>query len=273
MSDRWLLSRHQACLDEVDGAIEGYRFADAARTLYQFIWSEFCDWGLEAAKPRLYEESPEERESAAEVLAWVLERSLRLLHPIMPFVTEEAWQRFGAGDSIMVAPWPRGELDHRDPRAEVEFGFAMSVVTAVRKFRKAHGLKDSIPLPVRVLSSPAKRDVLRSLRPQIERMAGISALEFVDDREDREGFSGLSAGEAGTVLIPNEGLFDRDVEEERLSKRIADLDRSIAQSDGKLQNEAFVSKAPADVVEKERRKLASLMEELAQVAAQLEGLG
>jgi valyl-tRNA synthetase len=274
LPDRWIISRHQECLSEVDQAFEEYRFADASQALYRFFWSEFCDWALEAAKPRLYEGSSEERQDTSDVLSWVLERSLRLLHPTMPFVTEEVWQRFGAGDSIMVAPWPEGHPDHHDERAEVDFGYAMSVVTTVRRFRKAHGLKDSTPLPVQVFTPDSvRREVLKALRPEIERMAGVSALEVIEERADREGFAHLSAGEAGDVLIPMAGLFDTEVEKTRLSKRMADIDRSVAQSEAKLQNQSFVMQAPPDVVEKERRKLALLKKELAELADQRGELG
>jgi valyl-tRNA synthetase len=272
-SDRWLLSRHQACLDEVDRLFDEYRFADVARVLYHFFWSELCDWGLEAAKVRLYEGSPGERRDAAEVLSWVLERSLRLLHPIMPFVTEEVWQRFEAGDSIMVAPWPERLDDHTDKEAEAEFGSAMSLVTAVRKFRKDHGLRDSVPLPVHVYAPEASpRAAWQRLRHEIERMAGISSLEVSEVPGDPADSARLVAAGA-QVLIPLAGLFDRQAERARLAKRIADIERSVTQSEGKLANEAFVAKAPHEVVAKERRKLAQLQAEQAELAAQLEELG
>ena len=102
---------------EVDAALDGYRFADAAQALHRFTWSEFCDWGLELQKGRL-EGDDQERADAAAVLAWVLERTLRLLHPTMPFVTEEIWQRFGAGESIAIAAWPEPRPDHADAGAE-----------------------------------------------------------------------------------------------------------------------------------------------------------
>src|SRR5438093_1458155 len=132
VSDRWLLSRHQACLEEVDRAQDAYRLAEALRALHRFFWGELCDWGLEAAKPRLYDRTPEKRADAASVLAWVLERSVRMLHPFMPFVTEETWQRFDAGESIVIAAWPEQEPSHHDDEAEVTFGFAQEMIASVR---------------------------------------------------------------------------------------------------------------------------------------------
>ena len=272
LPDRWLLSRHQACLDEANAAFEAFRFADAAHAMHRFIWSELCDWGLETAKPRLYEGSPEDRRAAVEVLVWVLERSLRILHPIMPFVTEEAWQRIGPGESIMVAPWPQAHPEHRDEDAEVRFGFAQELVTAVRRFRKTHGLKDSAPLAVRVLPVGAQREVALELRPEIERLAGISSLEILDAAGDPTGCARLVAAGA-QVLIPLAGVLDPEVERGRLAKRMSSIEADLAKGEAKLTGEGFVSRAPVDIVEKERRKVAALKEEAATLAAQIEELG
>ncbi len=272
LPDRWLLSRHQACLDEVDRAFEEFRFADATQTLHRFIWSELCDWGLEVAKPRLYEGSEDERRAAAGVLRWVLERSLRLLHPVMPFVTEEAWQLFDAGESIVVAPWPESHPEHRDEQAERRFGFAMDLVSEVRRFRKTHGLRDSMSLAVRIRPPEDQDDVARSLRPEIERLAAISTLEILDEPTDPSGCARLHVGGA-EVLIPLAGVLDPEVERRRLWRRLAEIEADTARIEGKLANEEFVSKAPAAVVEKEQGRLGALKEEAAVLGSQLEDLG
>jgi valyl-tRNA synthetase len=272
LPDRWLLSRHQACLDEIDRSLEGYRFAEAAQALQRFFWSELCDWALEAAKPRLYERGPNDRRSQASLLGWVLERSLRMLHPLMPFVTEEAWQRFGAGESIMVAPWPEQHPEHRDDAAEMGFGFAQELVTTVRRFRKAHGLRDSLPLDVKVHPSEQQRSVVDSLRAEIERLATISALEVLDRAGDPSGCASLLA-EGAQVLIPLAGVLDLDVERTRLAKRLAEVEKEASRSETKLGNESFVAKAPPHVVEHERERLAELKEEAVTLEAQLRELG
>src|SRR5919106_315655 len=128
---RWLLSRHEACRAEVEAAMEEYRLDDAAVAIHRFLWSELADWGLEMAKPALYEGTDEQRTRVWAVLAWVLERTLRLLHPIMPFVTEEVWQRLGGEGSIMVAPWPDPRPAHRDENAEGRFSFVQDLVVGV----------------------------------------------------------------------------------------------------------------------------------------------
>jgi valyl-tRNA synthetase len=273
LPDRWLLSRHQECLREVDAALEEYRFSEAAQALYRFFWSEFCDWALEAAKPRLYEGTPEEKADASNVLAWVLERSLRMLHPFMPFVTEEAWQRFEAGESIMIAPWPEREKSHQDTEAEARFNHTMGLVTAIRRFRKAHGIQDSTPLTVQVHPRPPQHDVFASLRREIERLAGISSMEVVDTPPtDRSGRAQVVA-DGAQVLIPLVGILDVEKERARLSNRIQVIEGQATRSSDKLANESFLKNAPSEVVEKERAKLIELQEEAAALGAQLEELG
>src|SRR5439155_24813769 len=134
-------------------------------------------------KRRLYEGTEAEREAAAGVLAWVLERSLRLLHPMMPFVTEEVWQRFGMWESIVIAPWPEPHPEHRDEGSEVGFGFVEDLVTEVRRFRKAHGLPDARAIPsVQVVAPTAPQAaVLDALQQEIARLANVSSFEAGDD--------------------------------------------------------------------------------------------
>jgi valyl-tRNA synthetase len=260
-------------VEEVDRALEEFRFSDAAQALHRFFWSEFCDWGLEAAKPRLYERSEDDRADAAAVLGWVLERSLRLLHPFMPFVTEETWQRIGAGESVMVAPWPEGHVEHHDEAAEERFGFAQEVISAVRRFRKTHGLKDAMSLTVWIHpSSTAQTVTLTDLGPEIERLANISTLEVLGAAADPTGCARLVA-DGAQILIPLAGVLDPEVERSRQAKRLAEIEQEAATVQRKLANQGFLAKAPAEVVEKQRDRLAALEEEAASLAAQLAELG
>jgi valyl-tRNA synthetase len=272
LPERWLLSRHQACLHEVDDALEEYRFAEAAQAVHRFFWSEFCDWGLEVEKHRLYEGDPAARGSAAGLLAWVLERSLRMLHPIMPFVTEEVWQRFGAGESIVIAQWPEQRPEHQDADAEAAFSLVEGVVTAIRRFRKAHGLRDSLPLAVRAHPSEAGRAALAPLVPEIERLANVSTLQILSSPGDPTGCARLSV-QGVQLLVPLAGVLDLDTERTRLLGRIGKIRDVAARRERKLSDAGFLSKAPPEIVEKERAGLASLQEEEASVRAQLEELG
>jgi valyl-tRNA synthetase len=270
--ERWLLSRHEACRQEVDLAMEEYRFSDAAQTLHRFLWSEFCDWGLEMEKPRLYEGGPGEREAAAGVLAWVLERTLRLLHPIMPFVTEEVWQRLDAGDSIVVSEWPEPHPEHRDEDAERHLTFAESLVIAVRSFRSGHGLGPGTRLEARVRADDAQRVTLRELDEEIRRLARLDRLESADDAGDPAGHARLVV-DGADVLIPLAGVLDTAAECARIRKRLDGIGERAERSARKLDNDGFVSKAAPEVVEKERARLAGLEEERALLEAQLAELG
>src|SRR5439155_4741360 len=199
---------------------------------------ELCDWGLEAAKLRLYEGSVDDRRDAASVLAWILERTLRLLHPFMPFVTEEAWQRFGAGESVMIAPWPERNPGHRDETAEADFGFVQSVVTGIRQFRKAHGLRDSLPLSVRIHAADERRPVVKAMRPEIQRLAGVSTLQVLDAPGDAAGSARLLI-EGAELIIPLAGVFDPEVERSRLARRIAQVEDEGRGRAAKLANPGF----------------------------------
>ena len=272
LPERWLLSRHEALVEQVDRTLDEYRFFEAAQAIQRFVWSEFCDWGLELEKLRLRAGSKEEREIASATLAWVLERSLRVLHPIMPFVTEEIWQRLGVGESIMIAPWPDRHPEHRDEAAEAQFAFAEELVTAIRRFRKVHGLKESTALSVKVHPTPDQGYVLDSLRPEIQRLAGVSTLEVLEGPGDPTGSARLVAAGAD-VLIPLAGVLDLDVERDRLSRQITKVEMDISRGESKLAGEGFLTKAPRHVVAHERERLAAARKEAAALTQQLEELG
>jgi valyl-tRNA synthetase len=270
--ERWLLSRHEACRAAVDEALEEYRFDAAAQTIHRFIWSELADWGLEMEKSRLYEGDPAERTAAASVLAWVLERTLRLLHPFMPFVTEEIWQRFGMDGSIVIAEWPEPHPEHRDQRAEERFAFAEDLVNAVRSFRSGHGLPPGASLTVRIRADAERRAVLDELDEEIRRVARIDEVQSMDGPTAAAGHARLPVPGA-EVLVPLAGVIDIDVECERIRKRLEGIGADAEKAARKLDTPGFVSKAPADVVEQQRAKLASLEEERAVLEAQLSELG
>ncbi|HJV04072.1 MAG TPA: class I tRNA ligase family protein, partial [Actinomycetota bacterium] len=270
--ERWLLSRHEACRADVDRALEEYRFDDATRALYRFLWSEYCDWGLEMEKPRLYEGSAEDRSDAASVLAWTLERTLLLLHPIMPFVTEEVWRRFGISESIVVADWPEPHPEHRDEGAEGRLAFAEDVVTAIRTFRSVHGLPPGAELQARVRTDADRQAILGDLDEEIRRLARLGELELTEAPLDASGAARLVV-DGAEVVIPLQGILDPAVECERIRKRLRDLKADADRARAKLANEGFLTKAPGDVVVAERRKIASLEEEGALLRSQLDQLG
>jgi valyl-tRNA synthetase len=258
--DRWILSRHESCRAEVDKALEAYRFDEAGRALHRFLWSEYCDWALEMEKPRLYEGSSDERAAASSVVAWVLERTLRLLHPLMPFVTEEVWQRFGAGDSIVIADWPEPHPEHRDQEADEAFGAWTEAM---------EGARSSLPAIERGIAFRAAMDPRhRWLVEQQADLAGAltrTRVRLVEDRGlvvqfERDPDRAAAHGE------------DPEAFRRRQEKRLADVRRRREQEESKLANEAFVSRAAPAAVDKARRKLAELQEEEQRLAEQIDVL-
>jgi valyl-tRNA synthetase len=272
LPERWLLSRHEAMVEEVDRALTEFHFAEATQAIHRFFWSEFCDWAIEAQKERLYDGSPAERQTAGEVLAWVLERTLRVLHPIMPFVTEEIWQRFDAGESIVIAPWPEQRPELTDTDAERRFGAAQDLVTSIRRFRKAHGLRDGLSLSATL--APRGRDAtdMESVRPEIQRLANLSSLDFAESASEVSGAARLNA-DGFEIFVRLEGVLDLDVERERLRARLGQVEADAGKHRSKLANEAFVSKAPEEIVAKERARLLSLDGEAEGLRDQLASLG
>ena len=272
LPERWLLSRHESMLEEADKALTEFHFAEATQVIHRFFWSELCDWAIEAEKERLYGGSHEERESAAELLAWVLERTLRVLHPIMPFVTEEIWKRFDAGESIVIAPWPEQRPELTDAEAEARFGAAQDLVTSIRRFRKAHGLRDALRLSATVVPRGGDAGDMESVRPEIERLANLSSLEFADGAAEVAGAARLSA-DGFDVFVRLEGVLDLDVERERLQTRLARIEADAGKHRSKLANESFVAKAPSEIVTKERARLSALEDEAGTLRGQLASLG
>ena len=211
---------------------------------------------------------------AAEVLAWVLERTLRVLHPIMPFVTEEAWLRFEGGESIVIAPWPEQRPEHRDDQAESRFGFAQELVTALRRFRKSHGLSDRTAIPsVRTAgASTAQQEVIAELREEIERLANVTSLNEAESDAAASSVARLTV-EGVEMVVPLADVLDVDAERERLTKRVDGVEAEAAKRSAKLANEGFVAKAPEPVVAQERARLAALQREAVALREQLGHLG
>jgi valyl-tRNA synthetase len=271
---RWLLSRHQAMLEEVDTALDRFRFAEAAQAAHRFFWYELCDWALEAEKERLYDGTPEGRRAASELLSWVLERTLRVLHPFIPFVTEEIWLRFDAGESIVIAPWPEQRPEHRDPESEARFEALQAIVTAIRRFRKAHDLRDRTELAATVRPADGRGADIQAVAPEIQRLANLSSLTVAGGPDARASDFATATlmADGAEITLSLHGILDPQAERRRLADRLESLESGASKHRAKLANDAFVSKAPADVVQKERDRLASLDEELAALREQLSQL-
>ncbi|MFZ5585348.1 MAG: valine--tRNA ligase [Thermodesulfobacteriota bacterium] len=271
LEDRWILSRVNRAAAEAAAAIEEYRFNDAASALYQFTWHEFCDWYLELIKAPLYNDADSARQAATRrTLREVFGRLLCMLHPLMPFVTEELWQRLpGAAGSVMTAPWPEGDPAEIDPAAEADMDLVMSVIGAVRNIRGEMGLSPGQALPVVLMSHEERAaEVLRAQAERVKALARVSELTWAAEGAVPAKAAGAAVNGL-TVYVPLAGLVDFAAEVARLEKEIAKLAKEVEPSRKKLMNEGFMQKAPAEVVEKERAKLSEADSKLARLRENL----
>jgi valyl-tRNA synthetase len=252
VEDRWIVSRLERLTARVTEQFDGFRFSHAALDLYGAFWSELCDWYLELAKPRLYEDDNEE---VSGVLLWALERTLRLLHPVMPFVTEEIWSLMpGERELLAIADWPVADESRIDEAAELEVARLIEAVTALRRYREELGAKPSATLQGRFTS-----DGQDWLREPLARLARVE----LDGGDGANGdvVATVSWGGGAVELLPSDALDPAEAER-RLAARRQLLAAEIERAEKKLANQQFVERAPADVVDEERRKLDEFRETL-----------
>ncbi|UCF30568.1 MAG: valine--tRNA ligase [bacterium] len=275
LPNRWILSRLSRVVDSVRDAFDSYRFNEAAGALYHFFWHEFCDWYLELAKPSLYgDQGKGPLKETSVTAARVLETSLRLLHPIMPFLSEEIWQRLPVeGESIMFAPFPEADRVFQDADAEEVMATVIEYITAFRNLRTEMGIKPSERVPGTVLSQEAGvAEVLRNHQPDILRLARLESLSF--DREGAKPDGVATAVVKGQVLFIRPGRdIDVEAERSRLLRELEKVTDELMKVDGKLSNTQFLEKAPAEVVEKNRDIQAELSILREKLEANLESLG
>ncbi len=261
-ADRWILSRLQAAASGVREALDGYRFDHAAQAIYEFTWNEYCDWYLELSKTVLTDPSAAEEAQRAtrRTLVRVLETLLRLAHPLMPFITEEIWQRVAplagvAGATIMLRPFPEPDEALIDVAAVAEMQWVMQLIQSIRRIRGEMNIAPGKPVPVLLAhASPQDLRWLPASRPYLDFLARTESVRVLDEGEEGpESATGL-VGDM-KVLIPMAGLIDKDAELARLDKEISRLKGDLERTENKLLNPAFVDKAPTAVVQKERDRL------------------
>jgi len=263
--DRWILSRRHRAADKVSQALDNYRFNDAAGVLYNFVWHEFCDWYLEAIKPTLYgKEGTARKEATLSVLWQVLHDTLILLHPFIPFVTEEIWDKLpGTKDSIMKSIFPLDASDdgiYRDMEAESIMGLISGIISGIRNIRGEMNISPSLSLAVSVHSQEeSTRGTIEQYKDMIINLARLKSLS-VENTGQRPKSAATSVVDNATIFVNLEGIIDFAQEINRLDKEINKLSNELSIVSKKLRNEDFLSKAPKDVVEKVREKQESLME-------------
>jgi valyl-tRNA synthetase len=266
MPDRWILSRLRHVTELATQALDTYRFNDAANALYQFVWHEFCDWYLEAIKPALYNmEAPATRLTTIAVLQQVLRETLILLHPFIPFVTEEIWQKISPGTgSIMTASYPLARADEtgilRDADAEARMDRVIQIITGVRNIRGEMNIPPSLALDVTV-QSPDKeiRETIEAFKDIVASLAKLKTLT-VSASGERPPAAATAITDGATIYVPLAGILDVGKETQRLKKEIDKLEGELTGMAKKLANQRFLDQAPAEVVEKVREKHVLLTE-------------
>lgn len=267
--DRWILSRLQKTVQAVNKGFEGYDMDDAARALYDFLWNEYADWYIEIAKPRL---QTDEKPVVRYVLWHVLETSMRLLHPIMPSITEQIWQSIPhEGESIMVAPFPEMDVALSDEDAERRMEAVMEVTRAIRNLRAELGVAPGKQVESVIVPASAKlRATIESGAASIKSLAKVGKLDIASESPATEHARFISAHlPMADVYIPLAGLVDVDKETARIKGDLAGVEKELARSAGKLSNEQFMSRAPAHVIEKEQRIAQELTEKRAKLQERL----
>ena len=276
LPDRWILSRLQRVTAATADALDTYRFNDAASELYNFVWHEFCDWYLEAVKPALYGKKGEDQKIAALSVLWrSLHDILILLHSFMPFVTEEIWHKLpGTKGSIMQAAFPSrpdaGAAISRDKDAESQMTKVIEVISGIRNIRGEINIAPALDVDAMVQTGdPALRQTIEQHQDLISNLAKLKSLT-VTAAAERPKTSATAVIEGATIFVSLEGVIDFARETERLQKEITKLDTELAKVSKKLDNEAFLKKAPAHVVEDVKEKHARLAEKQQKVRANLE---
>ncbi|MCZ6536326.1 MAG: valine--tRNA ligase [Gammaproteobacteria bacterium] len=265
LADRWIRSRFCAAAVEVSRQMKAYRLDLAAKALYEFTWNEFCDWYLELSKAVLQDDTASDgaKRGARRTLITVLEALLRAIHPLMPFISEEIWQKVAplagtGGDTIMLAPYPGADEFDRDQEAEQDMAWLQDLVLGVRQIRGEMDIAPAKPLPL-ILKNASAED-----RSKLEKLQGflshIAKLESVRVLAGDETAPDSATALLGTmeILVPMAGLIDRGAELARLNKQIEKLDKDLQRSKQKLANPEFVANAPATVVEKEQQRVAEM---------------
>ncbi|WP_374415661.1 valine--tRNA ligase [Ectopseudomonas oleovorans] len=273
--DRWIISALQRCEQDVTRHLDAFRFDLATQALYEFVWDQYCAWYLELVKPVLWDENaPIERQRGTRrTLVRVLEVILRLAHPFMPFITEEIWQRIKAqagvsGETIMLQAWPVANESRIDTAAEGDIEWVKQLMLGVRQIRGE--MKISMAKRIDIIVANASAEDLRRLadfEPLLSKLAKLESVRVLAAGEEAPMSATTLVGEM-EVLVPMAGLIDKDAELARLDKEVARLEGEVKRVGSKLANEGFVAKAPAEVLEKERAKLAEAEQALAKMVEQ-----
>ena len=276
LADRWIMSRLQQAQTEVTAAIENYRFDLAAQALYDFVWNEYCDWYLELSKPVLWDENgdPAVQKGTRRTLVRVLESTLRLAHPMLPFISEEIWQNIAPlagielspqGDTIMLQPFPVADPTMVDKSADADIDWVKKVIVAVRNVRGEMNISPAKVLPIYLARGDATdKRRLDENRQFVSKLASLESITWLENSSEAPLCATALAGDL-EILVPMAGVIDVAAELSRLDRDIGKITIEVNKLSGKLSNAKFADKAPAEVVEKERQKLEDLESSLSKL--------
>jgi len=262
LPDKWILSRVNTVAREVTENLEKFELGIGLQKIYDFIWEEFCDWYIELVKPRLFDRDAKGRLEALYVLNEVLKTAMKLLHPFMPFITEEIYQHLYTDDeSIIISEWPVYRDELNDPDSEEKMNSIMEAIRSIRNIKAEMKVPvNKKPKAILVIESKEMGTIFREEQSTLIRLAGVSGFEIYEDKSQVPGDAVSSVIKGVEIYIPLDELLDFDKELERLLKEKENLEKELERVNGKLSNESFVSKAPKNVVEAEREKLSKYSE-------------
>jgi valyl-tRNA synthetase len=272
LPDRWILSRHNRLIGDVTKLIEQYQFGEAGRQIYEFLWGEFCDWYVEIAKAPLYGDDKAAADRTRAILLYVLERTLRLLHPFMPFVTEEIWQHLPhEGEALIIASWP--QPDRLDETAEAEMGPIIEMVRAIRNVRAEYEVEPARLIAALIVAGK-KRDLVAAQAAVLTRLAHVDVgkLRIEEELMEKPARALALVVSGYEIFLPLAELVDIERERARLSAELERVQCEIVRAEKLLSNPGFISKAPAEVVDKERTKLEDSRQRYAKLAERFRAL-
>jgi valyl-tRNA synthetase len=279
IADQWISSRFEQTALSIEESMKNYRFDLAAQALQEFIWNEYCDWYVELSKPVLWDEenSPLEAQATRWMLLNIIEKSLRLLHPFMPYITEEIWQRIAPllsiqGESIMLQSYPQPDEANVDQNAEQSIEWIKGIIVAIRNIRGEMDISPAKAIPV-FLNKGTESDQakLEEYRPYLEKLAKLESIQWLNPGEEVPAAATQLHGEI-EILVPMAGLIDVDAERARLEKEIAKLETGMKSVSAKLNNKKFMDNAPEAVIAKERGKAQQMSGALTALQEKLEEL-
>jgi valyl-tRNA synthetase len=260
LADRWILSRLHHLIESVDRLFDSYLYGEAGRQVYEFVWGEYADWYIEIAKIALYGDDPAARSRTLHILTYALDQCLRMLHPFIPYVTEEIWQHIPhQGEALIVARWPEANPAYFDAEAEGQMAQLMELIRGIRNVRAEYDVPPGRRIAAQIQAGDAAT-MLHTQREIIARLANVDAdaLEIAASIARPPAQAATVPSGSITTYLPLAGLVDLDAERERLKKEMEEAAHQIAKTEGLLSNASFMDRAPTEVVQRERDKLAGL---------------